>query len=155
MVIFLVALASRLIHVWHIYDSPFFTVLMGDARGYDDWARQIARGDWIGRDVFYQAPLYPYFLGSVYAVAGRDLMLVRVCQAVIGSLSCVLLGLAGNRLFSARTGLIAGLILACYAPAVFFDGLIQKSVLDVFFVCVMLWLIASLVTRPPQQRRRI
>ncbi len=35
---------------------------MGDSRAYDEWARRIAAGDWIGREVFYQAPLYPYFL---------------------------------------------------------------------------------------------
>ena len=32
-------------------------------------------------------------------------------------------------------GLVAGLALALYAPAIFFDSLIQKSVLDMFFVC--------------------
>ena len=50
---------------------------MGDARGYDAWARRLAAGDWIGTDVFYQAPLYPYFLGVVYALAGHDLLAVR------------------------------------------------------------------------------
>ena len=34
-------------------------------------------------------------------------------------------------------------MLALYAPAIFFDGLLQKSVLDVFFVCLALWLIAT------------
>src|SRR5262245_31399286 len=61
--VFLVALAVRLLHLWQIRRAPFFDVLLGDARGYDAWAQQIAAGDWIGRDVFYQAPLYPYFLG--------------------------------------------------------------------------------------------
>ncbi len=153
--IFLVAFAVRLLNLWQIRHSPYFTVLMGDARGYDEWAQQIANGDWLGHDVFYQAPLYPYFLGFLYRVAGRNLLIVRVCQAAIGSLACVLLGLAGRRLFSKRTGLIAGLILALYAPAIFFDGLIQKSVLDVFFVCLMLWLVASLAAEnaDPANRR--
>ena len=150
--IFLAALLVRLIHLWQIRSAPFFTVLMGDARGYDDWARQIAGGDWLGHEVFYQAPLYPYFLGVLYRVVGRNLIVVRVCQAVIGSLACVLLGLAGRRLFSNRTGLIAGLMLALYAPAVFFDTLIQKSVLDVFFICLMLWLIGAIVAGPAEGR---
>ena len=118
---------------------------MGDSRAYDEWAQQIARGDWLGRDVFYQAPLYPYFLGTLYTIAGRDLLFVRICQAIIGSLACVLLGLAGSRLFSKRAGLIAGLGLALYAPAIFFDALVQKSVLDVFFVCAAIWLLSALV----------
>ena len=79
---------------------PYFSTLMGDARGYDQWAQRLAGGDWIGTDVFYQAPLYPYFLGLVYAVAGHDLMAVRLVQAVLGSLSAVLVGYAAARLVS-------------------------------------------------------
>jgi tetratricopeptide (TPR) repeat protein len=148
--IFGVALLVRLVHVWQIRASPFFSLLMGDSRGYDEWAQRIAGGDWLGHEVFYQAPLYPYLLGLIYAVAGRHLLLVRLVQAVIGSGSCALLALAAARLFSRRTnpehgrriGLVAGLMLACYAPAIFFDGLLQKSVLDVFFVCLALWLLS-------------
>jgi hypothetical protein len=81
--IFVLALAVRLIHVWQIRNAPFFSVLMGDSRAYDEWAQQIALGDWLGHDVFYQAPLYPYFLGTLYAIAGRDLLLVRLAQAII------------------------------------------------------------------------
>jgi tetratricopeptide (TPR) repeat protein len=147
--IFAVALLVRLVHIWQIRRSPFFSLLMGDSRGYDEWARRIAGGEWIGRDVFYQAPLYPYMLGVIYAVAGRHLLLVRIIQALIGSASCALLALAAARLFGAGTperrrsaGIAPGLMLALYAPAIFFDGLLQKSVLDVFFVCLALWLIS-------------
>jgi len=143
--IFIVALVIRLIHIWQIRRAPFFSVLLGDSRAYDAWARQLAQGDWLGREVFYQAPLYPYMLGAVYALAGRDLFVVRLGQAAIGSLACVLLAFAGRKLFSPRVGVIAGLTLALYAPAIFFDGLIQKSVLDVFFVCLALWLLGRLI----------
>jgi tetratricopeptide (TPR) repeat protein len=144
LLIFIVALAVRLLHVWQIKGTPFFDVLLGDAHGYDLWAQRLAAGDWVGTDVFYQAPLYPYFLGVVYAIAGHDLLIVRLVQAVIGSASCVLLGMAGARLFSKRVGLIAGLALALWAPAIFFDALLQKSVLDMFFVCLSLWLISGI-----------
>jgi tetratricopeptide (TPR) repeat protein len=117
---------------------------MGDSRAYDDWAQQIARGDWLGHEVFYQAPLYPYVLGTLYAMTGRNLLMVRICQAIIGSLACVFLGLAGRRFFSNRIGLIAGLLLALYAPAIFFDSLLQKSVLDVFLISLTLWILSGL-----------
>jgi tetratricopeptide (TPR) repeat protein len=146
LVIFGVALALRLLHVRQMRASPYFSILLGDAHGYDEWARRIAGGEWIGHDVFYQAPLYPYVLGVIYAVAGHGLLLVRMVQAVIGSTSCVLLGLAASRFVSRKAGLAAGLMLALYAPAIFFDGLLQKSVLDVFFVCLSLWLISRIQT---------
>jgi tetratricopeptide (TPR) repeat protein/4-amino-4-deoxy-L-arabinose transferase-like glycosyltransferase len=141
--ILVAAFAVRALHVWQMRTSPFFSTLMGDSRGYDEWARRIAAGDWIGREVFYQAPLYPYMLGVIYTVAGRHLLFVRLIQAAIGSASCVLLAAAATRLFDRRTGIAAGFMLALYAPAIFFDGLLQKSVLDVFFICLALWLIAK------------
>src|SRR3954470_8802370 len=141
--IFTVALAVRLVHVWQIRRAPFFSVLMGDSRGYDEWAKRIAGGEWLGHEVSSQAPLYPYLLGVIYAVGGRNLLLVRLVQITIGSLSCALLGVAAARLFSRRIGVAAGVMLALYAPAIFFDGLLQKSVLDVFFVCLAL----ALMTR--------
>jgi tetratricopeptide (TPR) repeat protein len=139
-----------MVHLWQIRETPLFSVLLGDARVYDEWALRIAGGDWIGRGVFYQAPLYPYFLGLIYRVAGRSLMLVRIAQAVIGSCSCVLVAAAARRLFSERAGVAAGLMLAVYAPAIFFDSLIQKSVLDAFFVCMALWLIARMLLEAPK-----
>ena len=148
-----VALVVRLTYIWQIRPSPFFDVLIGDARQYDVWAAQIAGGDWIGRDVFYQAPLYPYFLGTIYASAGRDLLLVRICQAVLGAAACAFIALAGRRMYSEKVGLVTGLGLAIYAPAIFFDGLLQKSVLDVFFVSLALWLLSFLVDDPEKRSR--
>lgn len=150
--IFILAFSVRLVHVWQIRTAPFFSVLMGDSHGYDEWAQRIAGGEWVGHEVFYQAPLYPYLLGAIYAVAGRSLLLVRIVQSVMGSVSCVLLAIAGARLFSTRVGLAAGVMLALYAPAIFFDGLLQKSTLDVFFVCLALWLITKTGTAETTER---
>ena len=150
--IFLGSLAIRLLHLWQIRDAPFFSFLMGDAQSYHAWAQDLAAGNWVGTDVFYQAPLYPYFLGLVYTLFGEGAMVVRVCQAVLGSLACVFLTYAGWRLFSKPVGLIAGAMLALYAPALFFDGLIQKSVLDTVFLCLTLALLSELVSDPARRR---
>jgi tetratricopeptide (TPR) repeat protein len=151
-VVFAGALAIRLLHVWLLGRSPFFQALLGDARGYDEWARRIAGGDWIGSDVFYQAPLYPYFVGVVFTLFGHNLLALRIVQAIIGAASCGLLGLAGRRFFSERVGIVAGWALAVYAPAIFFDALIQKSVLDSFFLTLSLWLTGRLLDGPRDRR---
>ena len=156
--VFAVALGIRLVHLWQVRRAPFVETLLGDARSYDTWARQIAAGDWLGHDVFYQTPLYPYLLGILYTF-GRNLVLVRICQALIGAGSCVLLAYATRRFFydrddrGDRAGLAAGLMLAVYAPAVFFDGLIQKAVLDVFLICLALLLLAGLMNGPRRPAR--
>jgi tetratricopeptide (TPR) repeat protein len=150
--VFGIALAVRLIHVWQLRSAPFFSVLMGDARGYDAWARRLAAGDWMGSEVFYQAPLYPYFLGMIYRFIGDDVLTVRVIQAIVGAGSCAALWYAGTRLFSKRVGIAAGLVLAFYPAAIFFDALLQKSVLDLFFTCLVLALIGVIVAGTDRPR---
>jgi tetratricopeptide (TPR) repeat protein len=136
--IFGLALTIRFMHLWQFQGSPFALFLMGDAQSYDSWAQRIASGDWLGSQVFYQAPLYPYFLGVLYAIAGRDLVLVRIVQVIVGASCCSLIALVTTRLFGRRAGLAAGLLLVLYGPALFFDLLIQKAVLDLLFVCLLL-----------------
>ncbi len=168
--IFGLALVVRCLHVWEIHDAPFFTTLMGDSKAYDVWARRVAAGDWLGDEVFYQAPLYPYFLGVLYAVLGRNLLAVRIVQALLGSGACVLVALAGCRFFgdgeskvppddrrrginARRVGIVAGASLALYAPLVFADALIQKSVLDVFLMCLTVWLASRAMAEPARRLR--
>ena len=141
--LFFFALAIRLIYLAEIRGTDFFSILVGDGFVYDSWALAI-RNDWIGREVFYQAPLYPYFLAAVYTFFGHDPMAVRLIQIILGSASCVLAALAGRSFFSFRVGLCAGFLLALYSPAIFFDGLIQKAGLDLFFMTLLLFLLGKI-----------
>ncbi len=150
--IFGLALAVRLLHVWQLRSAPFFGLTMGDAQSYHAWGLEILGGDWLGSEVFYQAPLYPYFLGAVYALFGPDLLAVRLVQSVLGAASCVLLAFAAERFFSRRAGVAAGLMLAVYAPAIFFDGLLQKASLGLFLLCAVLALLSRLIARPAPWR---
>ena len=125
---------------------------MGDGQSYHAWGLEIAGGDWLGGETFYQAPLYPYFLGLVYTLFGPSLLAVRLCQIVLGSAACALLAAAGNRLFSRPAGIVAGVMPAVYAPAIFFDGLVQKTALGLFLLSLLLALLARLVTEPGRPR---
>jgi Tfp pilus assembly protein PilF len=137
----------RLLHIWQIHAAPFFDLRLGDAAAYDAWARRIVAGDWIGHEVFYQAPLYPYFLAVVYTTLGNSVLIVRTVQAVLSAGACVLLADAGWRLFSKAAGIAAGLMLALYPPSIFLDTLVQKSALDLFFLCLSIWLLSRLMVR--------
>ena len=77
LVVFLIALVIRALYLLEMQGSTLFSVLMGDAARYDAWARQIADGAWVGREVFYQAPFYPYFLATVYKIFGHELGVAR------------------------------------------------------------------------------
>jgi len=148
--LFVFALLIRLIYLAEIRHTDFCAILVGDGLVYDEWARRI-QGDWIGTEVFYQAPLYPYFLAAVYSIFGHDPMAVRLIQCLLGALSCVLAALAGRAFLSRRTGLGAGLLLAVYAPAIFFDGLIQKASLDLFFMTLLLCVLGKISRNGPKR----
>ena len=132
------ALLLRVIYLWEMRASPVFRYSYGDGLVYDAWAREIVAGDWLGKGIFYQAPLYPYFLAAVHALFGPGLLPVRVVQILLGSASCAFLVRAGRHFFTPGIGCAAGLLLACYPSAIFFDGLIQKSALDLFFMTLLL-----------------
>ena len=150
--VFLIALALRGLHLGFFRRASFSSLLIGDARAYDAWARRLAAGDWMGSEVFYQAPLYPYLLGVWYALVGPDLLALRMLQIALGALACALVAVASGRLFGRSAGWAAGLLLALYAPAIFFDLLVQKAVLDLLLVALLVLLISLLVERVDGQR---
>jgi tetratricopeptide (TPR) repeat protein len=142
LVVFLLAMVVRAAFFIEMRDSLFYQVLICDAWTYDQWAQRTAEGDWIGSEVFYQTPLYPYFLAVVYKIFGHSPWAVRIVQAVLGSLACAFLARAGSQFFDSRVGWVAGVAAALYAPALFFDGILQKASLDFFLMATLLWAVA-------------
>ena len=123
--ILVLALVLRLLHAWQMASSPLYDEPAVDGMTYVAHARELAAGDWLGRDrpVFWQPPLYPYVLGLVkLAFPDSFFHAVRWMQALWGALACALTCLLGTRLFSPRVGLAAGLAAALCGPLIYFDG---------------------------------
>jgi tetratricopeptide (TPR) repeat protein len=150
--VFVLALVLRAAYLWQMADADLFRFLVGDGAAYHAWAVRVASGDWLGGDVFYQAPLYPYLMAAVYAVLGPDPFWVRLVQLVLGAGACVFLCQAGRAFFSPTVGVVAGVLLALYPTAIFFDGLIQKSALDLFLATALLGALGSLGRHPAARR---
>src|SRR5262249_58815996 len=134
--------AIRLLYLRQIWHAPFFNLRFGDAESYHLWARRIADGDWLGSGVFYQAPLYPYFLACIYRVLGDSPGTVRIVQALMGGVACGLLAWTGARLWG-RRGVLAGVLLAIYAPGIFLDGVLEKSALVTLLFAALLAVVAA------------
>ncbi len=146
--IFVVALTLRLIYLAQIVDVPFYQILIMDAQAYDAWAQRIAAGDWVGSEAFYQAPAYPYLLAVLYRVFGHDLNVIHAVMMGLGALACPVLYFATRILFGRSSGLIAGLLLAVYPPAIFFDGLIGKQTLGLLLMTLFLLSLLRFQQRP-------
>jgi tetratricopeptide (TPR) repeat protein len=124
--------------------DPLFYNPQMDALYHHQWAMAIANGQEFIHDAYFRAPLYPFFLGLIYKVFGVNLFLVRVIQALIGSLSCGLLYLISRRLFTERVARISGLVLTFYPLAIYFDGELLIANLLIFLLLLgFLFLVRS------------
>jgi len=108
---------------------------------YHHWTEEIApEGRWLewygGELTFHQAPLYPYLVAAVYALAGDEHLHVGLFQALLGALTCWLTLLIGQRVVSRRAGLYAGLLLALCGPYFFYDAFILRDGPMAFFVAL-------------------
>ncbi len=141
-VIFVCALVLRLVYLLQLhYVDPLFYYPIMDALYHHEWAVSLVKGGWLGKDAFFRAPLYPYFLALHYRIFGVNLVIPRITQALIGAASCVLVLRIATKYFNKKVGTAAGIIAAVYPLFIYFDlELLMPSVL-VFLVLLGFYLI--------------
>ena len=110
-----------------MHNSPFGQEPVIDEKGYVEWARAIASGDIVGEKVFYQAPLYPYFLGFCFRLSRGSLLFARLVQVGLGVVTVYIVFFLGRRLFGEREGLLAALILALNGVFYFYTAILIKA----------------------------
>ncbi len=143
LLIILLALTLRLAHWLDVREDPFFAHLVMDSEEYDRWAFEIANGDWLGSEVFFQAPLYPYFLAVVYSVFGHSLDAVYLLQIIFSLFGIYALYRAGKKIAGEKVGLAAAAISALYGLYIFYDVQLLKESLAVTLVCFLLWILVE------------
>ncbi len=122
LVLIVFSVGLRVLFLFQVHDNPFFNNPTSDAYYYDAQARSIAAGDVLGKDVFFRAPGYPYWLGFIYTVFGHDYLAVRIIQHLLGVASLVLLYLFARRLFDPRIAVVACVLMALYPVLMYFEG---------------------------------
>ncbi len=122
LVVVALALAIRLLYHFEMRGNVLAEHLQLDEKFHDQWAASIAAGDWVGKGVFFRAPLYPYVLAVVYALFPHGVEAMRILQHLAGAAAVVLMYVLGRLLFGSRAGLIAAILGALYAVLVYFEG---------------------------------
>jgi len=83
-VIFAVALAIRLIFFFvNKQTNPLFNDPILDSLFHHQWAKEINDGNFWGDEVYFRAPLYPYFLAFLYKISGTSIAFATFCQHLI------------------------------------------------------------------------
>ncbi len=147
--VFLLALVLRLLNLAAMHEnSPFYDMPSTDSDFFHTLALRMAGGDWLGDEVFYYNPLYPHFLGVMYALFGQSFTLIKTLQATMGSASCVFLYFIALRLFDRRVAAVAGVMNAAYAPLIFLDELLLAESPSHLILTATLLLLLRAVHRP-------
>ncbi|MFH0777158.1 MAG: tetratricopeptide repeat protein [Candidatus Eisenbacteria bacterium] len=141
LVVALLAAAVRAVHLAGLHGSVFFKEPILDSMLYDTWARRIASGDWLGHDVYFMGPLYPYFLGIVYTVFGRTPLAASAVQLALGLASILLVFAIARRVAGSGVALLSGVLLAFYGPLLFFDGLLLPEFLGILLNLLWIYLL--------------
>lgn len=121
--LFFIALALRSVaFLVNKTQNPLFYHPILDGLFHHEWALEILGGNFWGDEVFFRAPLYPYFLAGLYKLSGSSIAFAIAVQHLIGSVSVVLVYVLAREFFTVRVAFIAGLLAALYWPLVYFEG---------------------------------
>jgi 4-amino-4-deoxy-L-arabinose transferase-like glycosyltransferase len=113
-------------------------ILAGDWLGRDtyhpyfEWMKAIAPLEtwyrwWGGKEIFQQAPLYPYWVAGLMALSSRSLSFVILVQLMVGALQPLVMFALARRLFDERVGLVAAALTALYGPFIFYEGVLLRD----------------------------
>ncbi len=118
-----------------------------DGKDYDALGLSLAEGSgyhFHGAPNTFRPPGYPLFLAALYLTFGHSYAAIKVAQSLLGALTCLMILLIGERLFTRRVGLVASAIAAVYPFLVLYTGFLLSETLYVFLACVLLYALVRL-----------
>ena len=121
-VLFAAAFLLKLLYVIQSTGSLHITVPIMDSKYYDKEAQEIVRGNFLRREAFFMGPLYPYVLSLIYAIFGRDFLIVRLIQIACGALVAVLTYLLGKEVFRPAAAFAGVVLLVLYGAMTFHEA---------------------------------
>jgi 4-amino-4-deoxy-L-arabinose transferase-like glycosyltransferase len=136
--LFLAALAARLAYSLRL--SPLS--ISPDSLDWTGIAGQLVSGKGFGDT--WRAPGYPVYLSAIFLIFGKSVAAVRVFNALLGSLNCLVIFMAGKKLFGSAVGRIAALMLAFYPYLIAYSGdLLSETLLTLMISLSLLMIIES------------
>lgn len=135
-IIIFLGLCLRLRFVSTASKIPFN--FLSDSSQYFSWAKHIISGkDFI--EVYHQSPLYPFFLALIFSLFGTSIQHALTIQAILGAISCFLVFWLSIKIFkNLWMGIVSAFIMAIYAPAIFYNGMLLMATMLTFMNLIFL-----------------
>lgn len=135
--LFAVALILRVAAVVYTNRSYDTYLFAPDSRLYDGLAQSLVAGEGYAingdhREYTRIAPIFPIYLAVLYGLFGRGVQIVGLANAVVGSLTCLVVYGIGRRLLSRWAAMLAALSMAAYWEFLFWTPFVLKETLALF-----------------------
>jgi 4-amino-4-deoxy-L-arabinose transferase-like glycosyltransferase len=127
-----VALVWRVVFFLEMYASPYGNSLTLDSEVYQAAAIEVANGSFSSGETFFQAPLYPWLLGLVYAAFGPSQTIAKLLQILLSVASCWLIYRIADGVFDRAVATVALAIAAIYGMYLYFANELLVVALIVF-----------------------
>jgi 4-amino-4-deoxy-L-arabinose transferase-like glycosyltransferase len=137
----------EILYFLQLNQTPFADLLMVDAKAYHLKALHLLEKGWIGDSVSYQAPFYPYFLALIYKIFGLQRYWVHGIQALLAMAATLMIFKLGKTLFNEKVGLCSASLFVFYGVFLFYNGLLSKVTLSVFFTSLLLLILLKALDR--------
>lgn len=149
--LFLAALSLRVWTVTSLRDDPRIAEPVIDGMLYLQAARAIAAGAFGGDQVFFQSPLYPWLLGSLFRIAPPEVFSIQLFQSLLGMAGGLLLYLATRRWIGDAAAMIAAGLWLFYGPVLEMESEVVPATLLLLLAATSLWL----WPRPRESKRAL
>ena len=143
LVIVATAFVIRLFYLYFfsLFDKP----PVMDGRDYDTFASNLLRFREYslspGTASALRPPVYPLFLALIYCIFGHSYIAVRLLQAIISSLSCLLIAVLGEKMWNRGVGTLSAWLFAIHPGSIYLVGRFLSETLFVFLFILTLLLI--------------
>lgn len=118
-----------------------------DEREYDRLARDLllkkAYVNSAGGPTSFRPPVYPSFLALIYKIFGRNILIARLVQAIIGSITVCLFYLIAENIFNRTTALLSGIFTALYMIFIFYTKFMLSETFFSFILALTIYLIIT------------
>jgi len=144
--IFVLALSVRLAFV--LFFPPLYAA---DTGQFDDIALSLTKGNGFslssGISTAARPPVYPLFLAGIYSLFGQSHLAVKLAQAILGAISCIIIYLIGKEVFNRKIGLWSGVAMALYPPLISTTGFILSEELAIFLLAITILFLTRAMKR--------
>lgn len=148
LLLFLILAAAVILRIAHFasgLNDPYLHFRVGDEQYYHEWALQIAQGQLARGSSFFTAPLYAYFLGTIYSLGVQDIAFVRLLNVLLGIGATYLIFCIARNMLTQGTALLAPLIFALCAVPLFYESFPEKTTLVIFLTALSFFLMSRAI----------